>query len=135
MAMDSYEGYQTHFGFDHFELEPMAFSRLVNNPYSNYYDLGWRNHHNFSWQDQATRNSALECHEMHNQAYPQFNNQAFYPPSNFLPSYQQWQSTPYCADLEDNWQTTNLIPHNSLHNSSLRPHHLLGRILTFKIKC
>jgi len=46
--MDPYEGYQTHFGFDHFDLEYVAFSRPANNPYSDYYDPGWRNHSNFS---------------------------------------------------------------------------------------
>jgi uncharacterized coiled-coil protein SlyX len=56
--MDPYEGYQTPFGFDHFDLEPMSFSKPMNNPYSNYYDPGWRNHHNFFWQEQAMGNSA-----------------------------------------------------------------------------
>lgn len=87
MAMDPYEGDQTHFGFDHFDLEPEAFSRPSNNPYSDYYDPGWKNHHNFSCQDKATRNSAPQCYELHYHAYPQFNNQVFYPPSNFHPSH------------------------------------------------
>jgi len=30
---------------------------------------------------------------------------------------------------------TNLLPHTCLYNNSLRPYHLLGRILTFKIRC
>jgi len=38
------------------------------------------------------------------QAYPQFNDQAVYPPSNFRPPHQQLQSSPYCADFEDNCQ-------------------------------
>jgi hypothetical protein len=70
MAMNPYEGYQTYFGFDHFDLEPVAFSRPANNPYSDYYDPGWRNHPNLSWQYQATRYLAPHCHELHNQAYP-----------------------------------------------------------------
>jgi len=48
MDRDPYEGYQTHFVFDYFDLELEAFSRPANNPYSDYYDSGWRNHHNFS---------------------------------------------------------------------------------------
>jgi hypothetical protein len=32
MAMDPCEGYQTHFDFDHFDLEPVVFSRPANNP-------------------------------------------------------------------------------------------------------
>jgi hypothetical protein len=61
MALDPYKDYQTHF-----DLELVAFSRPVNNPYSDYYDPGCRNHPNFSWQDQATRDSALQCHELYN---------------------------------------------------------------------
>jgi hypothetical protein len=87
MATDPYESYQTHFGFDHFDLKPAAFSRPVNNPYSDYYDPGWRNHPNFAWQDQATRNLAPQCHELHNQAYLLFNNQVFYPSSDVHPPH------------------------------------------------
>ncbi len=60
----------THFGFDHFDLEPVTLSRPENDPYSNYYDLGWRNRPNFSWQAQAMGNSAPQCHGLQNQAYP-----------------------------------------------------------------
>jgi hypothetical protein len=80
------------------------FSRSANNPYSDYYDPRWRNYHNLSWHDQAIGNSAPQCHELHYQANSQFNNQAVYPLSNFHPPYQQWQSSPYCAEFEDNWQ-------------------------------
>jgi hypothetical protein len=41
---------------------------------------------------------------LHYQANSQFNNQAVYPPSNFHHSHQQWQSSPYCAEFEDNRQ-------------------------------
>jgi hypothetical protein len=51
--MDPYESYQTHFGFDHFDLKPMAFSKLGIDPYFNYYNPGWRNHPNCSWKAQA----------------------------------------------------------------------------------
>jgi hypothetical protein len=68
MAMDPYEGYRTHF-----DLELVAFSRPENDPYSDYYDLGWKNHHIISWEAQAARNSAPQFHGLHNQAYLQSN--------------------------------------------------------------
>jgi hypothetical protein len=71
--MDPYKGYQTHFGFDHFDLEPIAFSRPANNPYSDYYDPGWKNHHIISWEAQAAGNSAPQFHGLHNQVYLQSN--------------------------------------------------------------
>jgi len=37
-----------------------TFSRLGNYPYSNTYNLGWRNHPNFLWKAQASGNSAQE---------------------------------------------------------------------------
>ena len=44
--------------------------RPRNDPYSNFYNLGWNNHFDFSWQIHAIENYALQCHELHNQAYP-----------------------------------------------------------------
>jgi hypothetical protein len=35
-----------------------AFSRLGNDPYSNTYNPGWRNHPNFSWKSSNAENSA-----------------------------------------------------------------------------
>jgi hypothetical protein len=101
MAMDPYEGYQTHFGFDHFDLETMALSRLGNDPYSDCYNLGWRNHPNFSLEAPAMENSASYPHGLDNQAYLQSKSQSFYPPSNFHPPHQQWQSSPYNVGFED----------------------------------
>jgi hypothetical protein len=95
MAMDPYDGHQTHFEFHHFDLEPVAFSRPVNDPYYHHYDPGWRNPLNFSWEAPATRNSTPYSHRLHNQANPQFNNQAFYLPSDFHPHHPQWHSSPY----------------------------------------
>jgi len=92
LDMDPYDGYLTHFEFDHFDLEPVAFSRPANAPYYDYYNQGWKHPHNFSWEASAMRNSARYSHGLHNQAYPQFNNQAFYPPSDFHPHHQQWHS-------------------------------------------
>jgi hypothetical protein len=40
MAMDPYDGYQTHLVFDQFDLELVAFSRPANAPYYDYYDPG-----------------------------------------------------------------------------------------------
>jgi hypothetical protein len=42
-----------------------AFSRSGNDLYSNTYNLVWRNHPNFSWEDQALGNLAQG---LHNQA-------------------------------------------------------------------
>jgi hypothetical protein len=39
-----------------------AFSRLGNDPYSNTYNPGWRNHPNFSWKNLTSRNSAPGQH-------------------------------------------------------------------------
>jgi hypothetical protein len=78
-----------------------AFSRPSNDPCSNTYNLGWRNHPNFSWKAQASGNSAPGC----------------------------------TIKLNLTGNPTNLLPHTDLHSSSLRPHHLLGQILTFNIRC
>jgi hypothetical protein len=37
----------------------------------------------------ASENYAPQFHELYHQAYPQFNDQAVYPPSNFHPPHQQ----------------------------------------------
>jgi hypothetical protein len=123
MAIDPYEGYQTHFGFDHFDLEPMAFSRPANNPYSDYYDLGWRNHPNFSWQNQATGNSA---HSVTNFTIKHF----IHHLTSILPA-SNGNHLHIMLTLRITSTSTNLLPYNSLHSNSLRPHHLLDRILTF----
>ncbi|XP_062150305.1 uncharacterized protein LOC133858859 [Alnus glutinosa] len=67
------------------EQANVAFARPGNDPYSNTYNPGWRNHSNFSWQAQASDNPM-----------PQHSNQAFRPPSNiYRPPHQQAQSIPY----------------------------------------
>jgi hypothetical protein len=48
---------------------------------SNFYNLDWSNHFDFSWQDQATRNYAPPHNELHYPEYPQFENQVFNPSS------------------------------------------------------
>jgi hypothetical protein len=73
--------------FGHFDLEPLDFSTPGNDPYNDYYEPGWKNPHNFSWEALAMRNLPPYSHRLHNQAYPQFNNQVFYPPSNFHPPH------------------------------------------------
>jgi hypothetical protein len=39
-----------------------AFSKQGNDPYSNTYNPGWRNHSNFSWKSPNAKNSALGPH-------------------------------------------------------------------------
>jgi hypothetical protein len=80
------------------------FSRSRNKHYFDSYDPAWSNQSNISWQAQAPKNYAPQFHELYHQAYSQFNDQAAYPPSNFHPPHQQWQSSPYCPEFEDNWQ-------------------------------
>jgi hypothetical protein len=92
------------FSNDFYEHMNTQFSRPKNEPYCDSYNPGWSNQSNISWQAQALENYAPQFYELYHQTYPQFNDQAIYPPSNFHPLHQQWQSSSYCADFEDNWQ-------------------------------
>jgi len=94
-------GQFSNYSYEHINTQ---FSRPRNEPYCDSYHSGWSNESNISWQAQALENYAPQFRELYHQAYPQFNDQAVYPPSNFHPPHQQWQSSPYCADFEDNWQ-------------------------------
>jgi hypothetical protein len=94
-------GQFSNYSYEHMNTQ---FSRPRNEPYFDSYDPAWSNQSNISWQAQAPENYAPQFHELYHQAYPQFNDQTAYPPSNFHPPHQQWQSSPYCADFEDNWQ-------------------------------
>jgi hypothetical protein len=80
------------------------FSRPRNEPYCDSDDPAWSSQSDISWQAQAPKNYAPQFHELYHQAYPQFNDQTAYLPSNFHPPHQQWQSFPYCTDFEDNWE-------------------------------
>jgi hypothetical protein len=66
-----------------------AFSHPGNDPYSNTYNPGWKNHPNFSWKAQAASNSVPE---VYNQA--QSNRQPYQPSSTYRPPQQQSQATP-----------------------------------------
>ena len=57
-----------------------AFSKPGNNLYSNTYNLGWRNHLNFSWKNPTSGNSAPR---QHNQA--QSSKQPYQPSSTYRP--------------------------------------------------
>jgi len=94
-------GQFSNYSYEHMNTQ---FSRPRNEPYFDSYDPAWSNQSNVSWQAQAPENYAPQFHERYHQAYPQFNDQATHPPSNFHPPHQQWQSSPYCAEFEDNWQ-------------------------------
>jgi hypothetical protein len=48
---------------------------------SNFYNLDWSNHSDFSWQDQATGNYAPPHNELHHPEYSQFKNQVLHPSS------------------------------------------------------
>jgi hypothetical protein len=62
-------------------------------PNSNFYNPDWSNHFDFSWQAQAIRNYAPQCHELHHLEYSQFDSQ-----SSHYSSYNQ--SVPQ-STLED----------------------------------
>lgn len=87
-----------------YEHKNTQLSRPRNEPYSDSYDLAWSNQSNIPLQAQAPESYAPQFHELYHQTYPQFNDQATYPPSNFHPPHQQWQSSQYCANFEDNWE-------------------------------
>ena len=59
------------------ELMNAAFSRLNNNPYTPTYNLGWRNHPNFSWSknnnDHSWSNHASHFHHANNSSNHQLN--------------------------------------------------------------
>jgi uncharacterized coiled-coil protein SlyX len=66
-----------------------AFSRPGNDPYFNTYNLGWRNHPNFSWKNPTLGNSTPW---QHNQA--QSSRQPYQPSSTYRPPQQQDQAAP-----------------------------------------
>jgi uncharacterized coiled-coil protein SlyX len=66
-----------------------AFSRPGNDPYSNTYNPGWRNHLNFSWKGQNAENSTSGPH---NQA--QSNRQPYNSSPTYQPPHKQYQAAP-----------------------------------------
>jgi hypothetical protein len=66
-----------------------AFFRPGNDPYSNTYNPGWRNHPNFSWKGQNAENSTSGPH---NQA--QSNRQPYNSSSTYRPPHKQYQAAP-----------------------------------------
>jgi hypothetical protein len=66
-----------------------AFARPGNDPYSNTYNPGWRNHPNFSWKGQNAENSTSGPH---NQA--QSNRQPYNSSSTYRPPHKQYQAAP-----------------------------------------
>jgi uncharacterized coiled-coil protein SlyX len=66
-----------------------AFSIPGNDPYSNTYNPGWRNHPNCSWKNPTSGNSTLG---QHNRA--QFSKQPYQPSSTYRPPQQQYQAAP-----------------------------------------
>jgi uncharacterized phage infection (PIP) family protein YhgE len=67
----------------------VTFSRPGNDPYSNTYNSGWRNHSNFSWKGQNAENSTPGPH---NQA--QSNRQPYNSSSTYRPPHKQYQDAP-----------------------------------------
>jgi len=77
------------FSDDSIEQVNAAFSHPGNDPYSNTYNPGWRNHPNFSWKAQDSSNSVPG---VHNQA--QSNKQPYQSSSTYRPAQQRSQATP-----------------------------------------
>jgi hypothetical protein len=60
---------------------------------SNFYNLDWSNHPDFSWQAQAIGNCAPQFYELHHLEYLQFENQVLHPES--------YDPLPQKSSLED----------------------------------
>jgi hypothetical protein len=110
-------GQFSNYSYEHMNTQ---FSRPRNEAYYDSDHPGWSNQSNISWQAQAVENYAPQFHELYHQAYPQFNDQTTYPPSNFHPPHQQWQSSPYCAEFEDNWQPSYQATPSTQSNSDVQ---------------
>jgi hypothetical protein len=78
------------FSYGTHEQVNAVFSCSGNDPYSNTYILGWRNHPNFSWKAQALGNSTPR---MHNQA--QSSRPSYQPFSTYRSPQQQSQAPPF----------------------------------------
>ena len=70
------------------------FSKPVNDPYSDFYNLIWSNPSNILWQAQAPGNYAPQFHELHHQSYPQFNGHSYDFPQYQSAPQQQYQVEP-----------------------------------------
>jgi hypothetical protein len=80
-----------HWGqFSNFSHEQMntSFSSPGFESNSNFYNLDWNNHPDFSWQAHAMENYAPQVDELHHPNYPQFDNQFSSHPSYDYPSNQ-----------------------------------------------
>jgi hypothetical protein len=64
------------------------FSNLGFNFNSNFYNLDWSNHPDFSWQAQAMGNYALQYHELHHPEYLQFDHQSSHHSSYNYPAQE-----------------------------------------------
>jgi hypothetical protein len=73
---------------------------------SNFHNLDWSNHFDFSWQAQATRNYAHQYHELHHPKYLQFNHESSNPSSYNYPAPQSSLEDTVKAFVQPNNQTT-----------------------------
>jgi hypothetical protein len=71
----------------------LNFSSLGFESNSNFYNLDWSNHPDFSWQAKVMENCALQFHELHHPEYQQFENQVLHPSS--------YDPIPQKSSLED----------------------------------
>jgi hypothetical protein len=71
------------------------YRKQENGPFFETYNLGWRNHHNFSWKQNQPMNQGGAPHHAQNQYPPRFHNQgrsaqptlAYEPPTQVPASF------------------------------------------------
>jgi hypothetical protein len=81
------------FNFSHEQLNT-SFSSPEFESNSNFYNLDWGNHSDFSWHNHAMENFAPQVDELQNPDYPQFDNQfSSYPPYNYSPKQSSLKET------------------------------------------
>ena len=81
---------------------------------SNFYNPGWSNHSDFLWQAQATGNYALQCHELHQPEYPQFDNQVLHPSPQDYPPQQSLLEDSLRSFMQLTSQSTVQVPQPQL---------------------
>ena len=94
------------------------FSNLGSEPNSNFYNPGWSNHSDFSWQAHATENYAPQSYRLHHSKYLQSNNPFSNPSSYDYPPKQSSLEETVKEFMELIGQPTILAPQEpSLENT------------------
>jgi hypothetical protein len=80
------------------------FSNLGFDSNSNFYNLDWSNHPNFSWQAQTMRNYAPQYHELYHPEYPQFDQQSSHHSSYNYPAQELSSEDTFIAFIQKSIQ-------------------------------